>query len=59
MSYRPEEIEALVRQVINRVMGEAKTHPLAHASGKRPLLTADHIQLLGKRDAKPEGEAPF
>lgn len=44
MSYRPEEIEALVRQVINRVMGEAKTHPLAHASGKRPLLTADHIQ---------------
>lgn len=44
MSYRPEEIEALVRQVVNRVMGEGSANPATFSSGKRPLLTADHIQ---------------
>lgn len=46
MSYRPEEIEALVRQVVNRVMGEGQANPSAIPSGKRPLLTADHIHQL-------------
>lgn len=41
MSYTKEEIEALVRQVVNRVMGENLSPPAT--PGKRPLLTADHI----------------
>lgn len=47
MSYSSEEIEALVRKVVNRVMGEEQTGSSAQfSSGKRPLLTADHIQQL-------------
>jgi ribose 5-phosphate isomerase B len=47
MNYRPEEIEALVRQVVNRVMGEGQTtlSPLS-SSGKRPLIDADLIHQL-------------
>jgi ribose 5-phosphate isomerase B len=44
MNYRPEEIEALVRQVVNRVMGENRSPQIA--SGKRPLLDADFIHQL-------------
>ena len=46
MSYRPEDIEALVRQVVNRVMGEEQTHRSALSSGKRPLIDADLIHQL-------------
>lgn len=48
MSYRPEEIEALVRKVVNRVMGEGNmTPPLAAtAAEKRPLIDADFINQL-------------
>jgi ribose 5-phosphate isomerase B len=46
MNYRPEEIEALVRQVVNRVMGEGQAQPSALFSGKRPLLDADFIHQL-------------
>ncbi len=40
MSYRPEEIQALVRQVVNRVMGEVTS------GEKRPLIDADLINQL-------------
>ncbi len=46
MSYRPEEIEALVRQVVNQVMGEGITHPSVSSLGKRPLIDADLIHQL-------------
>ena len=47
MSYSPEEIEALVRQVVNRVMGQAYTPPTPNvSSGKRPLIDADFIHQL-------------
>jgi ribose 5-phosphate isomerase B len=54
MSYRPEEIEALVRQVVNRVMGE--NPPSANATtsaGKRPLIDADFINQLPPNTAYP------
>jgi ribose 5-phosphate isomerase B len=54
MNYRPEEIEALVRQVVNRVMGEGT--PSANAStsaGKRPLIDADFINQLPPNTAYP------
>ncbi|MEZ4591334.1 MAG: ribose 5-phosphate isomerase B [Chloroflexota bacterium] len=47
MSYSSEEIEALVRKVVNRVMGEGQIASSSlGTSGKRPLLTADHIHQL-------------
>ncbi len=45
MNYRPEEIEALVRQVVNQIMGE-KPLPTSSSGGKRPLLDADFIHQL-------------
>ena len=44
MSYTQAEIEALVRQVVNRVMGDKDSSQIA--AGKRPLLTADQINQL-------------
>jgi ribose 5-phosphate isomerase B len=47
MTYSPEEIEALVRKVVNRVMGEGVQAPLAASYGeKRPLIDADLINQL-------------
>ena len=47
MTYRAEEIEALVRQVVNRVMGEERAHQTGQSSsGKRPLIDADLINQL-------------
>ena len=47
MSYSPEEIEALVRQVVNRVIGEKATaSPTTPSVGKRPLIDADFINQL-------------
>lgn len=47
MSYRKEEIEALVRKVVNQVMGKQAALP-AHfdPAAKRPLLDADTINQL-------------
>ncbi|WP_420641688.1 ribose 5-phosphate isomerase B [Candidatus Leptofilum sp.] len=47
MSYSAEEIEALVRQVVNRVIGEGQTavsHTLS--ASKRPLIDAEYIQQI-------------
>lgn len=47
MNYRPEEIEALVRQVVNRVMGEdVPTTTASSSAAKRPLIDADFINQL-------------
>lgn len=47
MSYRPEEIEALVRKIVNQVMGEGVKLPSSVTkSGKRPLIDADLINQL-------------
>jgi ribose 5-phosphate isomerase B len=47
MSYRPEEIEALVRKVVNQVMGEPSASPAPlPQTAKRPLLHADTINQL-------------
>ncbi len=47
MTYRPEEIEALVRQVVNRVMGdETPSANTTSSAGKRPLIDADFINQL-------------
>ena len=54
MSYRPEEIEALVRQVVNRVMGEDLPATLAASStGKRPLIDANFINQLPANTTYP------
>lgn len=47
MSYQAEEIEALVRKVLNKVMGKQSALP-AHfdSADKRPLLDADTIKQL-------------
>ena len=52
MSYSPEEIEALVRQVVHRVMGEGNIKPSAFA-GKRPLIDADLIHQLPPNTTYP------
>ena len=44
------------------VVGSFEPRPYEANDGTQRVsydITADHIQLLGKRDAKPEGEAPF
>ena len=47
MNYQPEEIEALVRKAVNRVMGEeALPSSSTINDGKRPLLDADLINQL-------------
>jgi ribose 5-phosphate isomerase B len=47
MSYRPEEIEALVRKVVNQVMGESSSTPAPMGQKvKRPLLDADTVNQL-------------
>jgi ribose 5-phosphate isomerase B len=47
MNNSPEEIEALVRKVVNRVMGEGAQSPLSTSFGeKRPLIDADLINQL-------------
>ncbi len=48
MSYRPEEIEALVRKVVNRVMGEdtPSATVTSTSAAKRPLIDADFINQL-------------
>jgi len=54
MSYQPEEIEALVRQVVNRVMGERVTVTSAPISAeKRPLIDADFIHQLPANTTYP------
>ena len=54
MSYRPEEIEALVRQVVSRVMGEGTLPNLPDKSqGKRPLLDADFVHQLPQNSSFP------
>ncbi|VAW42920.1 hypothetical protein MNBD_CHLOROFLEXI01-1960, partial [hydrothermal vent metagenome] len=47
MSYRKEEIEALVRKVVNQVMGASSSTlaPVAQKA-KRPLLDANYISQL-------------
>ena len=46
MNYQPEEIEALVRKVVNRAMGEETLPSSTINDGKRPLLDADLINQL-------------
>lgn len=47
MTYSPEEIEALVRKTVNRVMGEDAQLLFSATHGKkRPLIDADHINQL-------------
>ena len=46
MNYRPEEIEALVRQIVARVMGEDVSHLPPTSAEKRPLIDADFINQL-------------
>jgi len=49
MSYRKEEIGALVRKVVNQVMGESLSLPTpaqVAKKAKRPLLDADHVNQL-------------
>lgn len=54
MSYRTEEIEALVRQVVSRVMGEGNLPSLSEANqGKRPLLDADLVNQLPQNSSFP------
>jgi ribose 5-phosphate isomerase B len=54
MSYQPEEIEALVRQVVNRVMGEnMPSASAASSAGKRPLIDADFINQLPPNSTFP------
>ncbi|GJM40774.1 MAG: hypothetical protein DHS20C20_10560 [Ardenticatenaceae bacterium] len=54
MSYSQKEIEALVRQIVNRVMGEDQTAvPLLTSAGKRPLIDANLIQQLPQNSTFP------
>ena len=52
MSYSQEEIEALVRQVVNRMIGQTQTPSSSQvAAGKRPLIDADFVHQLPPNSA--------
>jgi ribose 5-phosphate isomerase B len=54
MTYNPNEIAALVRQVVNRVMGEKQSAPSPTSpAGKRPLIDADLIHQLAHNTTFP------